>query len=264
MTFQSKLGPKEHVIGDENFRQHLFAPPGQAKGFLGSAMRPRSCIEGVKTFNDLGISLVPESEWKERIEEREANKSTLKDFSIEAGLPCKDQASTNYCWINAPTHCVEVVNLLTTGEVASLSPASAGARIKGFRNVGGWGSQGLEWMRVNGVNRTKDWPDNAINRSYDTPENRERAKEFVVIEYYILNSLAERVSCLFANIPIADGYNWWSHEVTGVDPVWVNGKVAIRTRNSWGMSYGDRGFFVLEGSKMMADDSVAIVSLMPR
>ena len=261
--FRSNLGANECVINDDNYRQHLIGPAGKAKGFLGSRMRPRSAIEGRKTFNDLGIPLVPESEWKDRIEEREANKATLKDFSIDAGLPCKDQGRTNYCWINAPTHCSEIVNLLTTGQVISLSPASAGARIKNFANVGGWGSQGLKWMGDHGVNRSSDWPDNEIDRKYNTPENQQKALEFLVVEEYQLQTLQERISCLFANIPIADGYNWWSHEVTGIDPVW-NGRIALRSRNSWGMTYGDRGFFVLEGSKMMADDSVAIVSLAMR
>jgi hypothetical protein len=119
-------------------------------------------------------------------------------------------------------------------------------------------------MRKYGVNRTADWPANAIDRRYATEDNAQKKLEFLVLEYFVLRSLEERVSCWLAGIPTADGYNWWSHEVTGVDPVWVNSRLALRSRNSWGMDYGDRGFFVLEGSKMMADDSVAIVSLQAR
>jgi hypothetical protein len=66
------------------------------------------------------------------------------------------------------------------------------------------------------------------------------------------------MTCLFLRIPVAVGYNWWSHEVCAVDPVRVSaGNYGIRIRNSWGSSYGEDGFATLAGSKAIPDDAVA-------
>jgi hypothetical protein len=56
------------------------------------------------------------------------------------------------------------------------------------------------------------------------------------------------------------GLNWWRHEVLYVDPLWVNGRAAVRIRNSWGMNWpnaGAAGYSVLQDSKMLPDDAVA-------
>lgn len=135
---------------------------------------------------------------------------------------------------------------------------AAGARIKNFRNVGGWGSEGLNWMLDHGVNLQSDWPANAIIRTYDTPENRERAKLNRIVEYFRLDNWDEVGSCLLAGIPVACGYNWWSHEVTGMD-LTPAGDLIIA--NSWG-NWGDQGYGLLQGSKRVPDDAVAIVSMM--
>jgi hypothetical protein len=177
------------------------------------------------------------------------------------GLSCLDQGQTNYCWVNAPTHCCEIMRLMETGNVVSYSPASAGAPIKNFRNVGGWGNEALEYFKANGLNLKSDWPANAIDRSLYTNENKEKAAKHQTIEYFILNSWEERVSCILSGIPIADGYNWWSHEVCGVGL--VIGSHDLIIRNSWGMNWGENGFGILSGTRKYADDSIAIAAMEP-
>ena len=68
--------------------------------------------------------------------------------------------------------------------------------------------------------------------------------------------MAQLISCLLRRIPVAVGYDWWGHEVTAVDAIWLDGTVAIRIRNSWGMSWGNKGFSVLQGNKMIPADAV--------
>lgn len=250
------------VINDTNYRQHINPPiidgSWKSKGYEGM-WKPR--CRKPKSFRELGIPLIPESEWISRTKQNEESRSNIKSLCVDLGLPCLDQNGTNYCWINAPVHCCEITHLQNTATIISYSPASAGARIKNFRNVGGWGSEGLEWLRQNGVNETSDWPDNAINRSYDTTENRAKALTHRVVEYFVLNSWQEIISCLLSGVPVAVGYNWWSHEVTACDPVVVNNKVELLIRNSWSMSWGeDGGFGVLADSKKYPDDAVAVVT----
>lgn len=245
------------IIDDNNYLNFIHQGQRGYFGMFESAEERSAC----KSFQDMGIPLIPESEWDDRIDELEKTESDLISFSRDMGLPCKNQRSTNYCWIFAPTHCCEITRLKETGRVISYSPASAGAIIKGFKNVGGWGSQALNYFKVNGLNYSDDWPDTAINRSYNTSENTEKKKKHIVLEFFTLNSWAERVSCILAGIPTADGYNWWSHEVTGVHIKKRNHDLVIR--NSWGMGWGDEGFSILSGSKKHANDSVAIVAMMP-
>lgn len=263
MNFDKPIGP----LIDDQTTGMILSPPGRRRGrwvHARNVLEDPNALCGanvLKGFGDLGIDLIPESEWDDRIDEIERNKCDIPTISNEIGLPCLDQNGTNYCWVNAPTHCCEIIRAIETGRVWSFSPASAGGPIKGFRNVGGWGSQALEYFKQNGLNETKDWPDNAINRSYYTDANRQEAKRHGVLEYYVLRSWQERVSVILHGIPLADGYNWWSHEVTGVHVLKRSHDLVIR--NSWGMGWGDKGFSTLSGSRKMANDSVAIVAMKP-
>ena len=247
------IGP---VINDSNYQQYIQAG---ARGYQGMFLSKQDKARA-KTFGDLGIDLIPESDVDDIIDTMEKLGSDPLTLTKQLNLPCLDQNGTNYCWVNAPTHCLEYVRLCETGQVFSYSPASAGAPIKGFRNSGGWGSQALDYFKQNGVNETKDWPANAINRSYYTAENREKAKSHIALEYYVLESWQERISCIMSGIWTADGYDWWSHEVCGCWLVKKSHDLIIR--NSWG-EWGDRGFGTLAGSRKQAGDSVAITAMKP-
>lgn len=248
------VGP---VINDSNYFQ--FLNQGR-KGYAGMWPSPQERAQA-KSFENLGIPLIPESEWDDRIDEIEKYNADIVTLCKSLRLPCLNQASTNYCWVNAPTHCCEIVRLVETGRVFSYSPASAGAPIKNFSNVGGWGSEALQYFRQYGLNLTSDWPANAIDSRYYTSENRSRQYDHKTLEFFVLNSWQERVSCILSGIPTADGYNWWRHEVCGVHILKRTYDLVIR--NSWGMSWGDQGFGTLSGNRKYAYDSVAITSMTP-
>jgi hypothetical protein len=80
-----------------------------------------------------------------------------------------------------------------------------------------------------------------------------------VREYFRLNLWAEVVSCLLSLIPVAGGYNWWSHEVTLMR---LSIEIRLRIYNSWG-NWGEEGFGWLDGNRRYPDDAVAIVDLYP-
>lgn len=248
------IGP---VINDSNYLRFRRQGSRGYYGMFESAEQKAAC----KTFADLGIPLIDEDEWDDRIRELEQLESRIYDFCVQSNLPCLNQSQTNYCWVNAPTHCCEIIRLMETGRVFSYSPASAGAPIKNFKNIGGWGSQALEYFKTNGLNLTSDWPANEINKKYYTNINKEKQKRHLTIEYFVLNSWKERVSCILSGLPTADGYNWWSHEVCGVGLTIGDHDLIIR--NSWGMDWGDKGFSTLSGSRKQADESVAIAAMLP-
>lgn len=221
--------------------------------------RPRVGLASTKTFGDLGVPLIPESEWKDRIKERIDNKTTTRHFVKALDIPHLDQNGTNYCWVNGVTHAIELCRGRELGRYVSLSPASAGARIKNFRNVGGWGDEALDWIREHGINETKDWPANAIDRRYLTEENIDKAKLNCSVEFYYLSTgqqgWRETVSCILHGLWAAVGYNWWSHLVMGAD---LNMNLDLDIRNSW-KNWGENGFGYLQGSRKYPDGSVVPV-----
>lgn len=163
------------------------------------------------------------------------------------------------CWINAPTHCVEVLRVLQNQPMVILSPASAGAPIKNFSNQGGWGGEGLAWIIKNGLVPVDKWPANAIDRQYYTDANKTLALKYRVVEWMQVTprTMPQVISLLLRRWPGAAGMSWWAHEITYYDVVWLDGGPAIRFRNSWGMAYGTQGFNILQGSKMIPDDYVS-------
>ncbi len=201
--------------------------------------------------------IIPKSEWQARIKEMEETKTRLSDIVTLAGLPCKDQQQTNYCWCNAPTHCVEIVRVLQNQPMTILSAASVGGPIKNYFNVGGWGKEALQYISDNGIVPQSLWPENEIRSKYHTPENVKIALNYRTPEWWVISTVEEYISCLLRRLPVAIGLAWWSHEITSYDPVWLDGDIATRDRNSWGMQYGDNGgYLILQGRKMIPDDMV--------
>ena len=204
---------------------------------------------------------IPSSDWPEMIEQLDILKAQPVHHKRLSGFKSLNQASTNYCWINAPIQTMHYVRAMQGLPHIPLSPASVGAPIKNYRNRGGWGSEGMAYLREFGAVPQSMWPANAIDRRYNTPENNAVRKKFKVEEFYELpdRSFHALVSCLLQGWPVAIGLNWWRHEVTacgvhirGGDP---ESDTVIEIDNSWG-NWGDEGHGILVRSKATPDDAV--------
>ena len=261
MSFESNTGSMP-IIDDRNFTDYLDPTVNGKSVRRGHKPRdynkqPMGSLGGFAKGFDL--RLIPRSDWPELIERKEREQSRLVDLCDYHGLTVLNQGRTNYCWINAPVHCLEIVRMVQGQNMVRLSPASVGTKIKNFQNRGGWGSEGLEYLVDHGCVPQEQWPPNAIDRKYDTSENDLLRDRYRVTEWYELQpkNFNQLATCLLYGMPVSVGYNWWGHQVTAMDLVQVRGGFGIIIDNSWGEGWENNGRGVLVESKATPDDAVS-------
>lgn len=248
-----------YIINDES-KPEIWLPPEGFSSGLELDKRPF----GDSVYGSLAESfpsnlLIPRSDWQSWIEEQIAQERTIRHLLDKAGIGPKDQNGTNYCWIFGPTRAFEIARLRQGQEFVSLSPASAGAQIKMGANQGGWGKEGLQWISEKGLVPSALWRDTQISGWQQLrDQHSQTALDYRCTEWWELQprNLDQLISCVLRGIPVAVGYNWWSHEVCAVGAAWIDGAIALVIMNSWG-NWGDRGYSVLQGNKMYPDDAVA-------
>lgn len=262
MPYSSRIGRGELIINDATPEFAVVPPPGQSRGlFLAGRSTGFGAIREAPAFpREL---LIDPSEYQARIQEMEQTQTRLSDIVKRSGLPCKNQEQTNYCWYNSPAYCQEVLRVKQGQRMVILSPASGAAKIKNYQNQGGWGQEAIEHMARVGLMPTDIWPANHWwDSRYDTPANRAIALKYRISEWWELRprDIHEMFALLLRRIPLTCGYNWWGHQTTAEDPVWLDNAPAVRSRNSWGMQWpqpGANGWFILQGSRMLPDDCIA-------
>ena len=231
----------------------ITAPRGIYRGYEGRRV-PLLSGHASKGFD---LPLIKGSERDDLIEAQEKSKTTIPDLCDAAGLKVKNQASTNFCWINAPVHILEVDRVIQGEEYVELSPASVGSIIMNFRNRGGSGVVGMEWMAEHGCVPARLWPCNAISKQYDTPEaDAERAK-YKPLEYYDLDPRDEDaiISCILQGKAVSVGVPSWSHEVTLSAVLKRGNGYDFIFDNSWDTSYGTNGRGVFHNTRF--DEAIA-------
>lgn len=258
MPYTTKLG-KTPIIDRDN---HPLTFVGEKTVPFGRGLKPRDYKREPfgAAFAAYSGPMIPRGEWRDRIEERDRTKSRQADFCDALGIKIKHQSTTNYCWIFAPTKGVEIARAKQGQRYVSLSPASVGARIKNFRNQGGWGTEGLQYIVDHGLVPSDKWPDIAIDRKYDTDVNDQLRVKYRITEWWDLKprSFDQLMSAVLVGVPVAIGLNWWGHEVLAIDGVVLGSDdYGILIDNSWGTGWGDKGRGVLTQSKATPDDAVA-------
>jgi hypothetical protein len=252
------------TINDDNYKQFISPVVDGQRMHGGMRGMWTQDPSGYKGFEDQSaIPSIPESEWDDRIDEIERNGTDLKTFCLDTQLEVLNQGRTNYCWCNGPAMALMILRMQQSYDEHRYAPASIAARLTNFRNVGGWGDKCVEGMMRIGINYIEDWGGNpnAIDRSLDTEESRAKAKLNLVLESFVCRTYADTVSCILAGIPVAVGFNWWSHLVCGIHV--LKGSHDLVIANSWGETWSDRGFGTLSGRKKIPDGAIAIITAIP-
>lgn len=264
MPFESTLSPLSPIIGDDNWRD--FIDPTVDGEIKSRGLLPRdwSAQPFGAVAEPFSLSLIPESDWRGLIEEQEATQSSITHLSDAAGVQVKDQNGTKYCWINATVHAYEIARAQAGLPLIKFSPASVGAPIKNYSNVGGYGIEGLSYVIRNGVVPESLWPANAIDPRYDTAESRAERAKHKVTEWWEIpaGNFEALATALLLNHPVSAGYQWWGHQITCVRLVYRDGQFMVEIDNSWGRQWGTNGRGYLTRSKATPDD-VAVVPRVP-
>lgn len=253
MSFTSKLYPGE-IIVDHGTNSDLTHPKEYGRGYIPA---PEGFGSIAEDFPDEW--LIPESEYQARIQEAEEKGERQSDMALNAGLPCKDQARTNFCFGNAPVHTLEYARMRQNQGYIELSAASVAAPLSDFRNNGGSGTEAMERIGDVGVMPVSVYPLNLVNgRQYFTDENLKIAAKFRHTKWVNLRTKQQKFSYLLRRMGISSsGWPWWEHETADYDVIMLDGEAALRGRNSWAMSYSYKGFFIVRGSRLNFDECIA-------
>lgn len=279
------LRANDFIITDDNYRKVCFGQTANGERFaMGLIPRnystnPVGSLDGSVTFADAeDVPLIPMAEWPERIAQKVAGASQLSDIrnAGDNGKPIQslDQNGRGYCWAHSATAAAILLRAVAGMPYVRLSAYAVACIIKNYRDQGGWGAQGLDFIRERGVPSVEFWPEKSVDRNNDNPATWENAAIHKVSEGFIDLDAAqydrrltfqEVGTCLLCNIPVVGDFNWWGHSVCVMDlvdvepsrPATDSRRYGVRIWNSWRDSWGTNGTGVLTGSKAIPDGATA-------
>lgn len=235
---------------------HAMIAPAQHKHGLEARERINRPSGSVRGLGGPSINKIPRSEWDDRLEQMDKDKSSLWHLMDLIKSPVKNQNGISYCWVHGITRAVEVRIGSQRNKPVLLSATSVGCKIKGFRNQGGWGRDAIEYEAEHGVVPMDLWPENKLDRQYDTPEAWAAAENFIVDEWDELpeNDFDMEMSYAFECFPFGLGLDWWGHLVCGMVPIGNgDGTYSLGIDNSWDITWGTKGRGILSESKARGD-----------
>jgi len=275
----------DFLITDDNYRSVCFDQTADGERFaMGLIPRnysavPVGSLEGSVTFGDaVDVPRIPLAEWPDRIADKVAAKSQLSDIRNYANngqpIPSLDQNGRGYCWAHSATAAAILLRAVAGMPYVRLSAYAVACIIKDYRDQGGWGAQGLDFIRERGVPSVEHWPEKSVDRSNDNPATWDNAALHKVSEGFIdldepqydrRLTFQQVGTCLLSNIPVVGDFNWWGHSVCLMDLVDVDTskpatdmrRYGVRIWNSWRDSWGTNGTGVLTGSKAVPDGATA-------
>lgn len=216
-------------------------------------------LGGLKSSRNYAGPRLTTAERLERIAEKTAKKTWITDHCDRVGSKVKNQQNSNYCWIHAPVRGMEIWYVLTGQFHPTLSAFYAGSRIKGGRNQGGSGIQGLEWLSEHGTCLESLWPSmkfsGTVSEEVAASAARHQVTSFVDMDPRDYEAIWDSIIC---DQPVTFGIPAMSHEMIGTKLIVEDGGILIVVDNSWGTGDGTNGRRILRGSTARFDEAGSI------
>lgn len=211
-----------------------------------------------------GNALIPRTEWRERIEALEVARATAEHTCEWAKVPILNQMVLPYCWVYG-TVGVMMASYAGAGmPVPHLSATSLGAKILNYQKRGGWAGMAIEGNQQYGVSTLEYWPEAALDRRYDTPEQRANAELHRAAEWLELppNSFDAVASELLRGRAVTLALNWWGHLVYATKLIRdARGFFGVLIRNSWGTDWESGGKAILMEAKATPAEAFIVRSV---
>lgn len=295
----------EFIIHQGNYQLFVGDPvvdgERKARGLVprNYATHPQGCYANAPAI-DTSFPLVPDSDLSFRIADATKEGSRISDCRnrgfMGKPIPSRDQNGKGYCWFHSGTGAVLLLRAIMGEPYVDLSAYAGACVIKNFRDEGGWGAEGVDFLTERGVPSSEFWAQRSMARANDNAKTWENAALHRVTEgFWDLHaaqydrklSFQQVCTLLLSGIPVVGDFNWWGHSVCLMDVVdgkaqrsytrvdsgklaathefdliWgmndpVTGGYGILILNSWGDSWSQNGAGVLTGSKAVPDGAVA-------
>jgi hypothetical protein len=166
------------------------------------------------------IPLMTDAEIEAAIVRKNTEKSWLSDLRMVGMfggmIPSRDQNGRGYCWMHSGVSANLLVRARDNQPYADLSAYAGACIIKGYRDEGGWGAEGVDWMVKNGIPTSKTWPQKSTNRSNDTPAMYTEAALYKPTGVWAdiqPNNDRAHATCLCNDDPVVFDSNQWSHSI---------------------------------------------------
>lgn len=274
----SDIAPNEVVIDDDNYQQ--FLPENMSEVGFGLVPRdysaiPVGSIEGIAKFQD---DIIPPSEWPSRIRDIEQSDSSLSAMfnrgNVGQAIPHLDQNGQGYCWAYSPASAMMLARARDNQPYVRLSAHAVAAKIKNFRDQGGWNPLAVEFAIKNGYPSVQAWPEKSMRREHDNAATWADAAKYKITEGWmdLQPSIYDRnltfqqlATCLLQRIPCPVDFNWWGHSVCAADLLELDSSLPLSDINRWGIrilnswkGWGVNSFGVLKGNRAVPNGATAI------
>jgi hypothetical protein len=253
--------PKLEVINSLNYKTFQNdSSTNDLRGYIDGRDFEKNPVGGFAQL--FSLPMVPRSEWKERIEERERNKNGLYHIWKAKNVPILNQQRRPWCWCYGTIGGFMTVRARMNLNTIKFSAASTAAKIKNYRDVGGWAEEAIKGFAKYGCSSVDRWPEASNSRSHDTEEQRKFAMlhKLTKVEELPRQNIDAIVSSLFYNNPVTLGLMWWGHLVYALDVVLRNGEIMILIANSWGEGWGENGLGLLSLDRATAHEAFSLES----
>lgn len=260
------LLPNTPVITDDNWKEYARPVDETGTSSTGYMHKPED-FEAACASAFPSELLIPESDWPAMYEEMVAKKRLLSYIAADAVRTRRarwlNQHPTNYCWCYAVVHAMMVLKLWQNDPWQQLVPESVACLVKNFRNIGGWGSQALDYIVEHGVANEDHWPrpsamDAIKNGRAYVESSRANAATNKVTAWWRITNFQEKMSCLLRMIPVPSGYLRIGHEMCSIDPYRdKSGRWGCVDLDSYASKSGMFNTSLLIGQQMIGEDMVA-------